>query len=370
MKIGVVTYSTRSDNYGQVLQYLATQEFLKEFGHEVYLLRRFQKKDSLIKKILKPAYRFVKNIICSNSKNDKFQMQMKMFSSWRTQSAKSEKKHPRYFEKFRKTFFKIEEDDGSFFEKKQFDAFCSGSDQIWADDVFFYYLEFAPINSIRFSMASSIGYREITESFVERVKKPLSKYSFITVRENSAAELCRRAGRSDARVVLDPTFLLSHDKYRQFASKEKKTKPFIFLYLLGADISVSVDRIYDFAEKNGFEIKYVASQGREDKFPKIYATMEEWLGLLADAEYVITNSFHGMALSIIHHKKFVVFPVIGVLSTMNERLENVANTFCLSDRIYRGNMDVLFELIDWSKTDFVIAQNRDLMSSLIRSLNK
>lgn len=370
MKIGVVTYSTRSDNYGQVLQYLATQEFLKEFGHEVFLLRRFQKKDSLIKKILRPVYRFVKNVVCCKSKDVKFQKQMKTFSSWRAQSAKSEKEHPRYFEKFRKTFFKIEEDDGSFFEKKKFDAFCSGSDQIWADDVFFYYLEFAPINSIRFSIAPSIGYREITESFVERVKNPLSKYSFITVREKSAAELCKKAGRSDAQVVLDPTFLLSHDKYRLFATKEKKTKPFIFLYLLGADISVSVKEIFNFADKNGFDVKYVASQGREDKFPKIYATVEEWLGLLADAEYVVTNSFHGMALSIIHHKNFVAFPVIGVLSTMNERIENVAEIFNLSNRIYHGDMNVLFEPIDWSRTDFVIAQNRSLMNSLILSLNK
>lgn len=370
MKIGVVTYSTRSDNYGQVLQYLATQEFLKEFGHEVFLLRRFQKNDSLIKKLLRPAYRFVKKITSYNSKKDKFQEQIKIFSTWRTQSARSEKEHPRYFENFRKSFFKIEEDDGSFFKEKKFDAYCSGSDQIWADDVFFYYLEFAPINSIRFSIAPSIGYREITESFVERVRSPLSRFSFITVREKSAEKLCEKAGRPDAHVVLDPTFLLSHDRYRMFATKERKTRPYIFLYLLGADISVSVEDIFDFAKKNGYDVKYVASQGRDDKFSKIYATVEEWLGLLADAEYVVTNSFHGMALSVIHHKRFIVFPVIGVLSTMNERIENIADTFCLTDRIYHGNMDVLFEPIDWSKTDSIIAQNRDLMSSLILLLNK
>ena len=137
---------------------------------------------------------------------------------------------------------------------------------------------------------------------------------------------------------------------------------------MGADIPISVSEIFEFAEKNNFDVKYVASQGRDDSFAKIYATVEEWLSLIANADYVITNSFHGSALSVIFHKQFVVFPIVGLLSSMNERIENIANIFALKDRIYSNQMNDLFNPIDWEKVDSVILKNKCLMKSLLKSL--
>ncbi|MBR2469454.1 MAG: polysaccharide pyruvyl transferase family protein [Fibrobacter sp.] len=367
MKVGVVTYSSTIDNYGQVLQYLATQEFLKDFDFDVFLLRE-KVNNPLWKRLLRPLYYFIKNIILRKRLDSEFKQKRMKFKKWHSISDKMEKKHPRHFEEFRKKNFKIVEDDGSYFYNAKFDAFCAGSDQIWSESPFYYFLRFAPKECIRFSVASSVGHRPITNEFVNDVKEDLSLFSFITVREKNGVELCRKAGRCDAHLVLDPTFLISSDRYFRFSLPLRKKRPYIFLYLLGADISVSVEDIFSFAEEKNMDVKYVASQGRCDSFPKIYATVEEWLSLLVNADYVLTNSFHGMALSLIHHKNFLVFPVVGVLSTLNGRIENIASIFALTSRIYDKSMEILFDSIDWCGVDSVIEKNKQFMSSLMGTL--
>ena len=367
MKIGVVTYSNTSSNYGEVLQYLSTQEFLKELGHDAFLLRE-KVKIPLWKRLIRPFYHFCKKRFLVKKNKDVNKRKEEIFEKWRQTSKLMEKKYPRYFEEFRKKNFQIIEDDVENFSKYKFDAYCVGSDQTWTEPPFFYYLEFAPKNSIRFSIAPSTGHALISDDFANRVHNALEAFLFITVREKNGLELCKKAGRSDAHLVLDPTFLMSADQYKSYASPSTKKRPYIFLYLLGADIPISVSEIFEFAEKNNFDVKYVASQGRDDSFAKIYATVEEWLSLIANADYVITNSFHGSALSVIFHKQFVVFPIVGLLSSMNERIENIANIFALKDRIYSNQMNDLFNPIDWEKVDSVILKNKCLMKSLLKSL--
>lgn len=373
MKIGVVTYSNSKNNYGQVLQYLATQEFLKEFGHDVFLLR-IKKTIPLWKWFIRPFYYFCKKIIkmIKKKNNRKFKNDVKgnIFEKWLLVSNQMEKKHPRYFEEFRKKNFKIIECDTNKLKKYKFNAFCVGSDQTWTESPFIYFLEFAPKDCLRFSIAPSTGHVLITDDFATRVHNALDAFSFITVREKNGLELCRKAGRSDAHLVLDPTFLLSANQYKTYASSFIKKRPYIFLYLLGADIPISINEIFEFAQKNDLDVKYVASQGRDDSFAKIYATVEDWLSLIANADYVITNSFHGTALSIIFHKQFMVFPIVGLLSSMNERIENIANIFDLKDHIYVNQMNNLFDAIDWERVDSIISQNRCLMESLLNSLMK
>ena len=68
------------------------------------------------------------------------------------------------------------------------------------------------------------------------------------------------------------------------------------------------------------EVKYVSSQGRVDSFKKEYPTIEDWIQLIENAKYVITNSFHGMAFSIIMNAPFIVIPLAGSFVRMNGRI--------------------------------------------------
>ena len=131
---------------------------------------------------------------------------------------------------------------------------------------------------------------------------------------------------------------------------------------------MSVESIVDFCKKNGFEVKYVESQGRNENIDSIPATVEEWLGLMDNASYVITNSFHGMAFALIYHKPFLVFPLIGIMEDMNERVYNLAETTGLKERIYKGNLQLLFSTIDWSIADKIRIDNQRTLSCMISKL--
>ena len=56
MKIGIVTFWSSKDNYGQLLQLFALQTFLKELGHEPFLIRYAFWKDNSIPKLFKEYF--------------------------------------------------------------------------------------------------------------------------------------------------------------------------------------------------------------------------------------------------------------------------------------------------------------------------
>jgi hypothetical protein len=182
-------------------------------------------------------------------------------------------------------------------------------------------------------------------------------------------EFCKKAGYNKAIQVLDPTFLIEKEKYNNYILNNETSKPYIFVYLLGAECEVSVDRIYEFAQKHNLEVKYVASQGREDSYEKIWATVPEWITLMKCASYVITNSYHGMALSIIYHKQFLVLPVIGSTSFMNERIFSLADTLGLNDRIYVESLEALFNAINYTKADSTIYTNKELLNNKMTDID-
>lgn len=367
-KIGVMTFSSETDNYGAVLQYLATQEFLKEFDYDVYLLRPKIKFPSLWKRFVNKLIRTVQRLKIGKLQQN-VDEKSKIFREMHKNDAINEKLHPRKFEVFRKKNFKIIEDYISNIVRYGLDLFCVGSDQVWTGCPYLFFLEFVPDGIKRFSIAPSVGHKPITDDFVNEVSAPLSKFDFITVREKTGLTLCQKAGRSDAHLVLDPTFLLTKDSYNHFALQNAtKNKPYIFLYLLGTHIDLDVKEIFDFAQANGYDVRYVASQGRFDEMPKLYPTIEEWLSLISNADYVITNSFHGTAFSIIYQKPFLTIPISGILSSMNERIEVLLESVKMSQRIYKKDLKRIFEPICWQLAERKIKENKCLMDCLVKSL--
>ena len=97
------------------------------------------------------------------------------------------------------------------------------------------------------------------------------------------------------------------------------------------------------------EVKYVSSQGRVDSFKKEYPTIEDWIQLIENAKYVITNSFHGMAFSIIMNAPFIVIPLAGSFVRMNGRIYDILSMLKLKSRIYKDNLDILLSEIDFSR---------------------
>ena len=133
-------------------------------------------------------------------------------------------------------------------------------------------------------------------------------------------------------------------------------------------MAINLNSIYEFAQREGLKVKYVASQGREDDFPKVWATIPEWIALLANAKYVFTNSFHGMALSCIFSKQFLVFPIVGEMKGMNERIFNIAQKFNCKDRIFTGGLEQVKQPVDYNFVQTTIEDNRNVVNRLLESI--
>ena len=377
--IGIITFCNTLDNYGQVLQYVATQEYLEARGHSVYLYQSKGHKVSLFNRVKRKIKKVIKKLIFSPKESitlqhdsaisEQEQAKQVMFQKWAEITRRNENEHPRYFEDFRSKYF--HRLNCYYEELKDFYAFAVGSDQMWSflsEDTM---LEFVPNSIRRFSLAPSVGHKVFTTEEIARAAKSLKKFDFITVREQNGIDFCEKSGRTDAQKVLDPTFLISSSRYEKYADLQGIIPPkhYILLYLLGSEIGINVQDIFIWAKEKNLEIVYVASQGREDDFPKCYASVEQWLALLKNADYVVTNSFHGMALSIIYHKQFLVFPLVGLMKGMNGRIEQMAKNFALQDYIYSGNMDNILMPIDWSKSDEAIIENEKKIDILLKTIN-
>ena len=132
---------------------------------------------------------------------------------------------------------------------------------------------------------------------------------------------------------------------------------------------MDVSEIYKFAKKENLEVVYVASQGRKDNYPKYNAQVGQWLSLIKDAKYVFTNSFHGMSFSIIYKKQFMVFPIIGIMSSMNGRIMSLSKILNM-DIVYGGDpITSVKNEIDYTEICSTISKNKEMLSTLLSQLD-
>lgn len=378
-KVGVATFSNAVDNYGQVLQYLATQEYLRTLGFYAVLLQPTGHRISWVGRNMLRMRNFlgyIKHritgsrpiIAAEHSANSHEDAKNLEFKRWMDSIERNEKAHPRFFNDFKNRHFNTFVGTYEDILEHGFKFFCVGSDQTWSGPGGYYLFDWVPDACKRFSIAPSVGHWQFADSQLANYKNNLPKFSFITVREENGLELCRKCGRPDAKVVLDPTFLLSSEEYDQFSDPIKMEKEYVLIYMLGGEIAIDVGDIIKYCHEHDLDVKYVASQGREDEYQKCYATVGEWLSLVRDAKYVFTNSFHGMAFSIIYRKQFLVFPLVGIMADMNGRVSGLASRMSLCDRIFNGKLDVVENVIDWNKSKDSIDRNKGELMKMVKML--
>ena len=365
----VYTFSETLDNYGQVLQYLATQIFFEKSGVEASVLRISpHKRNSLLvtlfKKILKAIVLFLNKFRFRETPLESFFKQAKRIT------IENEKAHPRFFEDFRKKYFKITTCSNLKTTPPLSDIYCVGSDQTWswcgADN----FLDFGPPSIRRISLAPSFGaYTPREEHEWAQIKERLSKFDYISVREPSGKAICAKVGRNDVDVINDPTLLIEPDDLVRYEEPPTEmTEEYLFLYLLGNTTEgLNMKAIYDFAEREHLKVVYVASQGRADNYPKMYATIPQWLYCLRHAKYVITNSFHGTTLAILFHRQFLVYRLAEPFSKMNERVTFLLDTYFLSDRQFSGEIDRVKYCIDFNAVDCI---RKDLTTKVHNQLSR
>lgn len=347
MKIGIITYWDSNDNYGQQLQCYALQEYLRQQGHEPYLIR-YKEQNTY-----KTGFKF--------SKFFEYVSHFKSYYDFIIQRRNNEKYDKlnrdttRGFPEFRQqyiTMSDVEYDDLSIRENPPVaDAYICGSDQIWTtNDIF--YLSFVTGNKTRIAYAPSFGGgNPFCSDDRESIIALLNKFKCIGMREKSGVELLSDNGITDALQVADPTLLLSVGQYKKIADGETCKPHNAFVYLLGNQIAISTDVIFNYIKSTGLEFTYVASQGRVDNYTKKTLTIPQWIRFMAESEFVITNSFHCVVFALTFHKPFMFIPLSGAFARMNDRVIDLLGQCHLSHLIYNGDFDILKNTIDFSHFD-------------------
>lgn len=204
----------------------------------------------------------------------------------------------------------------------KFDIYISGSDQIWNPNTMYgdmtYFYDFAPDNSKIISYSSSFSCDSIPEKYKDQYKKYLSRYSAISVRESNGCKLVKELiGRDDSQLVLDPTLLLDKDEWMQYAKKSRRLKvpkKYILCYMLAYtyDPNEKMKELLKFVQRK-YQLPIVSLSPIKgwdgDEFIRIERHQSignyEFLRLFANAEMVVTSSFHGTAFSINFGKPFL-----------------------------------------------------------------
>lgn len=359
-KIGVYTFNNAKDNYGQVLQYLATQEYLNARGHDTCLIE--------------PVYNiapFLKRVyfkLCSTL-FPKPRRPRTLYDEWAEITERMEHTHPRRFQEFKRKYLQVKNYSLADLSSGALDVVAVGSDQTWSYFSQFSFCDFQKNQARKVAFAPSMGQHVFSEEIKEKIKPLLEDFDLITCREVSGVNLCKDVNVK-GHLVLDPTFLLNEGEYKRFEqSFELPKNKYLLVYMLGATVDVSIQEIHEFANSKGLDVLYVASQGREDEFAKCYATIPQWLYAIRHASYVITNSFHGMAFSVIYRKQFLTLPLNGETKGQNERITVLANQLGLEERIFHNRLDEVMSAINFDQAERYITKNKNKMDTLLSNID-
>ncbi|MBE5825482.1 MAG: polysaccharide pyruvyl transferase family protein [Butyrivibrio sp.] len=235
-----------------------------------------------------------------------------------------------------------------------YSAIITGSDQVWckkcAKEEKTYFLDFVKSPSKKKSYAASIGNADISGELKKEYGKLLEGYDQISFREESACGLLAdELQGKEVQVNIDPTLLLNSEKWDKVRNKNVEKSPYILVYTVLGQYNL-FDEAHKLAEKTGLPIIYLNDEihGREKGV--IYRSAvspEQFVGYFAEAKYVLTNSFHGTAFSIIYKKQFLV--EIEAKGRRNIRSEELLMKLGLSNRfLTSSSWKHIDNAIDWN----------------------
>lgn len=348
-KIAIITRHAVS-NYGSVLQAYALQKAIDSFGFKAEIIDYIRKDedyhniaDTLVKKTSWNRNALTRIIYKSIQSPEYIKM-------------------GKTFEKYRKALLNESNTRYSSLEELKknppaADIYCTGSDQVWGavgdneiDGA--YFLDFAPNDKKKIAYAASFGKTDAHSNCKVKIKDYLNSYDCLTVRENSAVNLINNLGIDNVNQVLDPTLLLDKNEWSKLIKADVKEN-YVLLYQLHSNPDMD-SYAEKFAQKAGLKLIRLTplfhrtfKSGKAVYLPDISG----FLSYIKNADYMITDSFHGTAFAINFNTQFIdVLP--GETKTRNQSILELTG---LSDRVLNDYND--FSFIE-NKIDFLNANKK------------
>lgn len=354
IRVDVITLQA-VQNYGSVLQALATQKILEKHGCEVTII-------NYIREDIKP-----RNTIKDRSGGNPIKEIILLPTAyrWRKVFTKFINKHLNLSEKL----YTSEEDF------KQYpltaDAYCTGSDQVWNSKwnkgvLPCLYLSFVPESCYKFSFAASFGKNRLSDDEVLATKKYMQQYNRVSVRENSAKKILEEQyGIQGTVCILDPTVCVSGNFWRKYATPRKIMEDYILIYNLNRSREFDQYAV-ELSKRTG--LKLVRLCNRYDQFYRpgksiLVPEVFDFISLIDNAKYVLTDSFHATAFSMnMNTEPICVYP-----KEFGGRIENFLT---LVNSLHRhiadyNDFDVVNRPVDFVKVNSILENERQRASDFI-----
>lgn len=355
-------------NYGSLLQAIATQKVVEDLGYDC----------KVIDYIRKDEYRANSTLTIAKTKN-KIRKNPILFLLYCLVRFPENIIINGKFEKMRKRLLPMtklvhtKEELKNDLEKA--DIYMTGSDQVWGPVLYggyewAYFLDFVDHNKKKVAYAASFGKMDIDEPTASRMKKYLSLYDCVAVRENQANKLLGEWG-IDSKQVIDPTLLLNAEDWKKLLnySDHKNKGKYVLIYQIHNNKKLSL-YAESFAKKMNLPLIRVSSMlhqcfkgGRFVAVPDL----TEFLTYINNAAYLVTDSFHGTAFAINLNTPFVtLMPETGTSARNISLLELTG----LTDQIAKDVDDfhVLDHEVDFTGANNILETEREKSMCILKAM--
>lgn len=341
MRIGIVTRPLLT-NYGGILQNFALQQALRKLGHEPITID-FIPSYSL--------YRYLRSF-CKTLLLWPIPWKRRPFVSYRRAAGRSS-----VIDNFCKKHITLTERVTCYIpmlvERYGMEAVITGSDQVWRakynlypeylKDMYLRFVRQSGVKKLAYAASFGIDVWDYSSKMTETCRRLVKEFTAISVREESAIAMCREYLDVEATEVLDPTLLLDKTEYEALCHNiPVDSSSFIAVYIL---------------DKSLAKLRYIQKIALQIDLPiKVFSahhdmtlSIEKWLAMFRDAQYVVTDSFHGTVFSIIFNKPFwSIGNTVRGMARFNSLLAlfGLQKRLCTLDMEYNVSSNIDWELVN------------------------
>lgn len=266
----------------------------------------------------------------------------------------------------------------------RYDAIIVGSDQTWNPKGFeiirggvankAYLLDF--FSGRRFCYGPSIGVEAFSEKEKEVYRNELNKFENYSCRELTGKKLIDDLTGKNAELVLDPTLMVDRETWNNLADENVQMRPvqkkYVLVYLAYYDKDI-FDVADEVCRQYSLECIFMSTPGVADidhRFQYEFRP-EEWINRVRNAEYVITNSFHGIVFSLIFERQIL----IGLKEekiTSASRIRDICRILNISGRMIESsskkNKDILLQPMDYKQINLVLTSLKKSSTQYIEKM--
>ena len=343
-KIGLITLFR--ENYGSILQCYSLKLFVNSLNNECDVLYLNDDECLFHIDVIKRKIRTLINIIL-NLSFLRFLLFSKLGLNKNTLTKESESKMEFFVDSFLKPKCVLSTDLKKKEWLNQYDYFVVGSDQIWNVCHLvkpFCFLQFAPRKK-RIAVAVSFGISKIPWINRKNLREALNGFDFISVREETGVKIVKKYSKAKVCRIADPTFIYDADEWREIAKITKPIeKKYILFHFLNEPNQIAVESVKWLSEYLNLDVVAVGYNYEVLKSVNRFVYMDgdpwEYVSLIDNAEYVLTDSYHSMLFSINFNKRFFSFHRQYTTSKQTNRITDLLKRFDMENRLIE-NVDIL-----------------------------